>query len=871
LSPPFLVSPFHGYTSINSYLDHDLPDYAIDGKIILANGITVTGQPSSYAWPAYYSPVLRQYINYDGHNGYDFGISYQPVYAAAAGKVQYAAWESSDPYVGYGQMILIAHKDGYETLYGHLSKLLVHPGQTVRSGQQIGISGTTGHSTGPHLHFSVYHDCHIVDPYGWSGPGKDPLLSFNGEQSTYLWRLGGAPEILNPLPNWPTYASMIARDSDLLALASPSIPLTHLLLLRLPVLTNAEASSVTAMFQIQLQQEEQQLIPVLQALERHHLVSSFTVLPNLGAVRVEGTAPAAELLGLPGVAAIMGARSVDFAKATQGYHAALTAAVPAVVTPQLFPSTYLDAAETVHISVTAQENGSYVFGFAPPDSTVTISVMRDGKTVGGAVATADPHRGAFVAIVTDGNGQNLRMRVGDVVAARDDGGRTSLLMVPLTVSANPATGVISGISPSGARISLAFNELQSGLNFNYDIDQPSVRGRLAPFLLHSGGDLAPGDPLNVSLVEASGNSEFRWANVPGFRVQEGSSVVRGWEPSGTTWKVSVFGKHRELGSASASVAANGSLQAAVQGRDGLPLPLVSGSHIRVVSGHTVHWIQMPKISVGVSPDGKSLQGNGPAGGLLLGQILDDQGSLTRTPAIRVGTDGYYSTLLPVRSSPGLSLRVAYLTSSGFIISSASAARGLTDHQQSGLIAGTAGPDQVLVLTAMNAKHHAIGGAIVGTSATGSYATNLYNGAAAVHLRSGDSLTVFDGRTATSYPVGRLHAWVGPGMVLHGIADGGKPEVHIWSGLTSVSDQTFRSGHFNMSLAGMTLGSRAWAQVTLGSPGGGQIDVDVRVPSPASMGSAIGELAFRLATTIRNLPPSAADSTPAGTVETTPTS
>jgi murein DD-endopeptidase MepM/ murein hydrolase activator NlpD len=184
-SGPFLVSPFSGWADINSFLDHDRPDYTIDGTIVLANGLTAatgSGESSDF-FPAYWSTLLRQFINYDGHNGYDFGISYQPVLAAAAGTVSFAGWASSDQSSSYGQMVLINHHTGYVTLYGHLSELDVKKGDKVEAGQVIGISGTTGNSSGPHLHFSVFHNCQVTDPYGWTGHGTDPLNTYDGEHA----------------------------------------------------------------------------------------------------------------------------------------------------------------------------------------------------------------------------------------------------------------------------------------------------------------------------------------------------------------------------------------------------------------------------------------------------------------------------------------------------------------------------------------------------------------------------------------------------------------------------------------------------------------------------------------------------------------
>jgi murein DD-endopeptidase MepM/ murein hydrolase activator NlpD len=68
---------------------------------------------------------------------------------------------------GYGQSIRLLHPDGTVTLYGHLSSLLVKPGNKVAAGQQIGREGNTGQSTGPHLHFEVHVDGVPVNPARW--------------------------------------------------------------------------------------------------------------------------------------------------------------------------------------------------------------------------------------------------------------------------------------------------------------------------------------------------------------------------------------------------------------------------------------------------------------------------------------------------------------------------------------------------------------------------------------------------------------------------------------------------------------------------------------------------------------------------------
>lgn len=85
------------------------------------------------------------------HGAIDIGVSYVPVHAAAAGVIVSAGWMS-----GYGNYIEIDHGNGYYTAYGHLNSFNVSPGQTVSRGDQIAISGNTGNSSGPHLHYEVY-------------------------------------------------------------------------------------------------------------------------------------------------------------------------------------------------------------------------------------------------------------------------------------------------------------------------------------------------------------------------------------------------------------------------------------------------------------------------------------------------------------------------------------------------------------------------------------------------------------------------------------------------------------------------------------------------------------------------------------------
>lgn len=94
------------------------------------------------------------------HNGIDIanGVG-TPVRAAMDGRVAYIGENR-----GYGRFILIDHGGGFQTLYGHLYKWLVERGVSVRAGQEIGLMGDTGYSTGPHLHFTIYKNSVPVNP-----------------------------------------------------------------------------------------------------------------------------------------------------------------------------------------------------------------------------------------------------------------------------------------------------------------------------------------------------------------------------------------------------------------------------------------------------------------------------------------------------------------------------------------------------------------------------------------------------------------------------------------------------------------------------------------------------------------------------------
>lgn len=103
--------------------------------------------------------VLTQ--NYHpGHNGLDFGVVVgTPVEATMDGKVTYAGWNNQ----GYGNLVIVENGD-YKTYYAHLSNIPVSIGDSVATGSTIGLSGNTGNSTGPHLHYEIRKNNVPIDP-----------------------------------------------------------------------------------------------------------------------------------------------------------------------------------------------------------------------------------------------------------------------------------------------------------------------------------------------------------------------------------------------------------------------------------------------------------------------------------------------------------------------------------------------------------------------------------------------------------------------------------------------------------------------------------------------------------------------------------
>ena len=96
----------------------------------------------------------------ESHPGIDIAVPLgTPVRASGGGSVSAAGYDAD-----YGLFVLLRHPSGYETMYGHLSRLVAAEGDQVQAGQVIGLSGNSGRSTAPHLHFEIRRDNKTVDP-----------------------------------------------------------------------------------------------------------------------------------------------------------------------------------------------------------------------------------------------------------------------------------------------------------------------------------------------------------------------------------------------------------------------------------------------------------------------------------------------------------------------------------------------------------------------------------------------------------------------------------------------------------------------------------------------------------------------------------
>lgn len=134
----------------------------IDKKVIIGTKVIPDRGTGTFAWPTVGGYVSSQMGQRWGrhHDGIDIARpSDRTIKASDNGRVTFSGWDGT-----YGQKVVINHNNGYETLYAHLAEINVSVGDVVEQGQKIGVMGSTGRSTGLHLHFEVKHNGSLVNP-----------------------------------------------------------------------------------------------------------------------------------------------------------------------------------------------------------------------------------------------------------------------------------------------------------------------------------------------------------------------------------------------------------------------------------------------------------------------------------------------------------------------------------------------------------------------------------------------------------------------------------------------------------------------------------------------------------------------------------
>lgn len=169
---PFLTAPMEGIYEVTSFFDHDAPFLQKNGSLLTFWGRSETDIAFAY----------------DGHTGWDYAMAPPDIVLAAGDGVVVFAGNSDDGCASPARAVIIDHGNGYRTLYWHLARIDVEPGQPITAGTPVGMAGESGCAIGAHLHLQVQYLGRDVDPYGWCGADPDPWArSPVGQLSVWLW------------------------------------------------------------------------------------------------------------------------------------------------------------------------------------------------------------------------------------------------------------------------------------------------------------------------------------------------------------------------------------------------------------------------------------------------------------------------------------------------------------------------------------------------------------------------------------------------------------------------------------------------------------------------------------------------------------
>ncbi|WP_345241538.1 peptidoglycan DD-metalloendopeptidase family protein [Pontibacillus salipaludis] len=156
------ISKTNGKVISETVINEETTKEPVTKVVVKGTKVIPSRGTGNFKWPAVGGVITSEQGSRWGsyHKGIDIaGVSDRSILAADNGVVTEAGRDG-----GYGNKVVIDHNNGYKTIYAHLSSIKVSTGQTVKSGQTIGKMGTTGHSTGIHLHFEVYKDGNLENP-----------------------------------------------------------------------------------------------------------------------------------------------------------------------------------------------------------------------------------------------------------------------------------------------------------------------------------------------------------------------------------------------------------------------------------------------------------------------------------------------------------------------------------------------------------------------------------------------------------------------------------------------------------------------------------------------------------------------------------
>ncbi len=153
-------------TALDKAADQLEQQVRLIGDRLRADHLRLTSIPAGFPVDGYITDGFGMRRNpmgggsHEFHDGIDLAVDFgTPVGATADGLVVWAA-----PYSGYGNLVAVFHSNGITTRYGHLSRITVEPGQRIKRGEQIGYAGSTGRSTGPHVHYEIRLNDQPIDP-----------------------------------------------------------------------------------------------------------------------------------------------------------------------------------------------------------------------------------------------------------------------------------------------------------------------------------------------------------------------------------------------------------------------------------------------------------------------------------------------------------------------------------------------------------------------------------------------------------------------------------------------------------------------------------------------------------------------------------